>query len=443
MKLEIKRFSCIVVVFAIMALYSSTVFSAVPEIINYQGSLSDAGGNPVSSTLNITFTLYDVAAGPGSILWQEVQSVTVTNGQFSVQLGADINNPLDIALFEDPLFLGLAVGGDAEMTPRQALTAVGYAVRSKTVESDTLNSLSCAANEIPKFIGGVWVCAADENNTDTNAATICPNGTFLNGDGSCDPVVIDTNTTYSAGSGLALNGTTFSIPTNGINASHLAANSVGASEIAISAVGASEIATGAVASNEVLDNSLTAADLGPNSVGTSEVANNSLTSDDLASDSVSINELADLARGVGVNGSIIIPASAFQAWNNTESFSFVANGYLRMSSLNDSMCVVAPVVLPHGVTVTHFEISATDNSASENVRSFSLVKKNFSSGASANMATVSSTGALPGIRVFADISIVDATVDAFNFHYHIFGCIDSDNVSTFNTLLHAARIRYN
>jgi len=86
---------------------ASTVFSAVPQIINYQGSLSDSGGSPVNSTLNMTFTFYD-AETLGTALWQEVQSVDVVNGVFSVQLGADTaSNPLDPAFFEDPLFLYL------------------------------------------------------------------------------------------------------------------------------------------------------------------------------------------------------------------------------------------------------------------------------------------------------------------------------------------------
>jgi hypothetical protein len=417
MKTKIKRFSCLVVVFAIVAIYSTAVFSAVPEIINYQGSLSDAGGNPVNATLNITFTLYDAEVA-GSNLWQETQPVTVTNGQFSVQFGADGGNPLNSTLFENPIFLGVQVDTDAEMTPRQALTAVGYAFRSKTVENDTLNSMSCAADEIPKFNGSVWVCAADDSNTDTNAATLCVagtflngdgscdiitdtntnaatlcgNGTFLNGDGSCDPVVIDTNTTYSAGSGLSLNGTTFSIPTGGIDASHLATGSVGGSEIAPDAVGPSE--------------------------------------------------LTDLAKGVGVSGVIVIPASAFQPRLESSGYNISTNGYITPDSLNGFLCLEAPVNLPHGVTVTHFEISVWDNSV-QDIGTFSLRRVAFATGSSNTMGTVTSSGASPSARVFTDISISNAAVDGFANSYFITGCILADPSSTLNTRFYAARVRYN
>ena len=195
MRTHIKRFNgiCIFVVFTIMTLYSSTVFSAVPEIINYQGSLSDNGGNPINATVNITFTLYDDAVA-GSSLWQETQAVTVTSGQFSVQFGADGGNPLNPMIFENPAFLGVQVDADAEMAPRQALTAVGYAFRSKTVESDTLNSLNCAANEIPKFIAGEWACAADDSGAGDITGVTTSNG--ITGGGTSGDVNVSADTNF-------------------------------------------------------------------------------------------------------------------------------------------------------------------------------------------------------------------------------------------------------
>ena len=290
MELNIKKFigSCVLITFAILTLYTSTVFSAVPQIINYQGSLSDANGNPVNATLNITFTLYDDAVA-GTTLFQSTQSVTVTNGLFSIQLEADdlSGGPLDPSLFENPVFLGIQVDADAEMTPRQAITAVGYALRAKTVESDTLNSLSCAAGEIPKFNMGDWACATDDSNTgditgvtagagltgggvsgdiniaaDTNVlqsrvSGSCPAGQSIrvinaNGTVTCE-VDTDTNTTYSVGSGLALNGTTFSIPAAGVNATHIAPNAVGTSEVINNSLTGSDIANGSITDVDIND----------------------------------------------------------------------------------------------------------------------------------------------------------------------------------------------
>ena len=54
---------------------------------------------------------------------------------------------------------------------------------------------------------------------------------------------------YTAGSGLTLSGTQFSVTTNGISASHIAANAVGASEINANAVGVSELNTGSNTGN--------------------------------------------------------------------------------------------------------------------------------------------------------------------------------------------------
>jgi len=458
-------FSLVVIGF----IYASTAFSAVPQIINYQGSLSDSGGTPVNATLNITFTLYDVVSGPGTTLWQETQSVDVTNGVFNVQLGADAGNPLTSSILNDPLYLGVQVDTDAEMTPRQRISSAAFAIRSQTVENDTLNSLSCGNGEVPKWNGGAWACAVDDNSggditgvstskgivgggnsgnvnisadtnflqtrvngtcpagqsiraidangavtcevdtdTNTNAFTICASGFFLNGDGSCDPVP----PTYSAGSGLQLIGTTFLIPTNGVNSSHLVANSVGASEIATNAVGAAEIA--------------------PNAVGTGELVNGT----------VNVVDLHDSAKGVGINGAILIPASKFQTTSHTTSFSMQFAGYIRPSSINQTMCLVAPVDLPHGVTITHFDISALDNSATRNFN-FSLERVSFSSGGKAFLATAETTGASGLVRIFTDSTIVNPTVNGLSYIYQISGCIQSDAVTTINTRLYAARIRYN
>jgi parallel beta-helix repeat protein len=106
----------------------------VPQTISYQGSLSDAKGNPLDAKVEMVFGLYGSPTG-ATALWREGQGVLVTNGTFSVVLGANELNPLDAKLFQKPLYLGIAVNEDAEMKPRQALAAVGYAFQAKNAET--------------------------------------------------------------------------------------------------------------------------------------------------------------------------------------------------------------------------------------------------------------------------------------------------------------------
>ena len=61
-------------------------YADVPKLINYQGHLTDKGGNPLTGTYGITFTIWDADTG-GNSQWTETQSsVSVKNGLFSVLL---------------------------------------------------------------------------------------------------------------------------------------------------------------------------------------------------------------------------------------------------------------------------------------------------------------------------------------------------------------------
>jgi hypothetical protein len=96
-------------------------------LLNYQGRLL-LGGSPYDGTIDITFRLYTMAAGGGA-WWSETQAVQVNNGLFHVMLGAVV--PLDdyAVDFQSQQWLGLQpAGAAAELTPRQPLSTVGYAM---------------------------------------------------------------------------------------------------------------------------------------------------------------------------------------------------------------------------------------------------------------------------------------------------------------------------
>ncbi|MCD4814717.1 hypothetical protein K8S19_13625 [bacterium] len=101
----------------------------VPETMNYQGRLTDISGNPVAdANYTITIQLYlNIDDEVSNYLWSENHNVDTKNGYFNVALGKI--SPLNLD-FHVQYYLGIKVGGDSEMTPRQPLAGVPYALRA-------------------------------------------------------------------------------------------------------------------------------------------------------------------------------------------------------------------------------------------------------------------------------------------------------------------------
>lgn len=107
-----------------------------PDSVNYQGVLTDAGGNPVAdANYTVTLRIYDVAVG-GVAIWSETKIVATNGGLFNTILGSII--PLPTSVFDGPnRFLGTTVSPDPEMTPRTAIVTVPYSHRVSTVDGAT------------------------------------------------------------------------------------------------------------------------------------------------------------------------------------------------------------------------------------------------------------------------------------------------------------------
>ena len=118
----------------LMAGLPAVGFGDVPHQINYQGYLTDTDGNPVSErSLEMHFAVYPDPLF-GFTLWSETQSVDVEDGVYNVLLGTV--TPFPFGLFSDDRYLGITVGTDQEMSPRQRLVSVPYAFTAE--EADTL-----------------------------------------------------------------------------------------------------------------------------------------------------------------------------------------------------------------------------------------------------------------------------------------------------------------
>jgi len=119
-----------------MAGLCANSFAGVPQMINYQGELTDDTGTPLDTTVSITFTIYDDATG-GNPLWTETHpSITTSSGRFNVMLGTMV--PITDNIFaEAQRWLGITIEADPEITPRTEFLTAPYAFRVSTVDGAT------------------------------------------------------------------------------------------------------------------------------------------------------------------------------------------------------------------------------------------------------------------------------------------------------------------
>ncbi len=208
----------VVAIFLLIILPAATrVFAAdgIHKQINFQGKLVNTNGTNVSNgDYSITFTLYD-AASVGTNLWDEVQTVTVTDGIFRVALGSIDTTLGNVNFNSDSLYLGIKVGTDSEMTPRIRFAASPYAFNAQKVNGLTVVNTSgnpFASTTTFRIGDGKTVSV---NNSLTFAGTDSTTITFPNANDTV--VVLDatqtlTNKTIGT-SGLTFSGATTDLTT--------------------------------------------------------------------------------------------------------------------------------------------------------------------------------------------------------------------------------------
>ena len=106
-------------------------------MLSYQGKLTDTFGLPVAdTTYTRRFRLYAVPSG-GTQFWKETQNVRTKDGLFSVLLGSV--TPIGSVPDAGAAYLGMAVAGGAEMTPRLRIASAAYAyLTARAANADLL-----------------------------------------------------------------------------------------------------------------------------------------------------------------------------------------------------------------------------------------------------------------------------------------------------------------
>ncbi len=107
--------------------------------IPFYGTLRDAGGALVTGTYDVVFRIYD-APTAGTVLWTgnhtgaNGNAVLISDGVFQVMLGSGAGNEITLDFNDDRYYLGITIGSDAEMSPRERLGASGYAFNANLLD---------------------------------------------------------------------------------------------------------------------------------------------------------------------------------------------------------------------------------------------------------------------------------------------------------------------
>lgn len=320
-----------------LGLFAALTASAqVPQIINYQGRIT-VGGTNYDATGLFKFALVNTAgtvnywANDGTASGQPATGVSlaVSKGLYAVLLGDTTVSGMTTAI-GSTVFANSDVrlrvwfsdgSGYQQLTPDQRLAAVGYALVAGTVSDGAITSAKLASGAVTSAALGTSavgstaivdgaVTAAKLGSASVTTAKLDPTGAtsgqVLTYNGSTVAWATPASgTTYTAGTGLSLAGTTFSLASGGVASSHLAAGAVTSGALGAGAVGTTALADGGVTSTKLAassvgntalaDASVTTAKLGTSAVGATQLASGAVTSAKLGSAAVGASAL-DLAN---------------------------------------------------------------------------------------------------------------------------------------------------
>ena len=150
-KFTIAHFILWAVVLAIsfLFIYALSIAKAATGInkqLTYYGVLTNTSGDLVDDgSYDMVLRIYDISSG-GTALWTGTHTaangnaVAVKNGNFVVLLGSGTGNTMTLDFTSDTYYVGITVGTDSEMTPRQRIGTAAQAFNSDTL--DGIDSLS-------------------------------------------------------------------------------------------------------------------------------------------------------------------------------------------------------------------------------------------------------------------------------------------------------------
>ena len=182
---------------ALVAALSTTLFvdgavAQPPARVPVHGFVADSAGTALDGDTEITFRLYDQAAG-GTMVYETIRMVSVSSGYFDVMLGEMV--PLTLSIFTDNtnLYLGMAVGTDAEMTPRLEVGSTPYSwLAAYALNAGQLGGLDASAYRLASDTVDFADLTNVPDDNDTLAGLSCMDGQAV--------VYSGTNSAFECGS---------------------------------------------------------------------------------------------------------------------------------------------------------------------------------------------------------------------------------------------------
>ncbi len=189
-------------------------FGDVPLVISYQGRVTDAVGQPIDSTCDVTFYLFSDSLGIDKI-WEETHTkVEIKDGLFTVLLGL-VNTTFSSYFEGKPTWLGMQLAGGSLSYPLVPMASAGYAFKSARTDTASVakkvvdNSITTAkivdgtilfsdigqnsatSGEVIKWNGSAWEAQADDAGSNTSGWT--DGGTVVGLTTSADTVAVNTS----------------------------------------------------------------------------------------------------------------------------------------------------------------------------------------------------------------------------------------------------------
>jgi len=141
----------LILLFILVNFVQSETISSIPQLINYQGMLTNAEGQPLETKeYKLSFSIFNQPIGGEAVWGPQIfdgrygegrgAKVPVVRGHFNVILGdKDINGRLITDAFQsNDTYLEISVENNNPISPRQKILTAPYAIVSETVKGPDL-----------------------------------------------------------------------------------------------------------------------------------------------------------------------------------------------------------------------------------------------------------------------------------------------------------------